>query len=240
MVPFHEYGIVREEKLFVVCVQSPCGNYCGGDLRAGTCDLSRDRVVEVEGNDRLNVVLQPEVEYERRVGNQENHLLLTGTTRSAGDLADLLHEERLILRVQIEFWFVDDEVTVLMVIQVSQENDELLDAVTFITVEPIGFATFSTCSLRYEVAGIPLEDHITAKEMAESRFYLNAQVHSVFEQQDRVNPRSFRACLAKLVERTLGISGTEVIAPICPHCPWGLPFPSADPYPASELRPDDS
>ena len=29
----------------------------------------------------------------------------------------------------------------LIVIQMGQENEELLDAVTFITVEPIGFST---------------------------------------------------------------------------------------------------
>ena len=68
---------------------------------------------------------------------------------------------------------------------------------TFVAVEPIGFSTVSPRRLGNEVAGIPFQGHVTAKEMTESRFYSNAKFYSVFEQQERINPGSLRSAAAR-------------------------------------------
>ena len=219
MVPFNEYGIVREEKLLVVRVQSPGCDQYRGHVRAHAGDLPGDGVFKIERYDGPDVVVRPQVEYERGVRDQEHDFRGPGGTLSPCDPAHLLHKERLILRMQIELRFIDDQVVVPVIVQVREENEELLDTVALVTIQPIRLPAVPSHRLRHEVAGVPFQHHIAPEEMAQRRFYLDAEVQSVFEQQNGIHARSFFARATQMVEGVLRVSGSEVVAEIRPDLP---------------------
>ena len=57
------------------------------------------RVFKIEGDDAPQVLFRPEIQDERRVCDQEDNLLRSICCGIACDFADLLHKERLVLRV---------------------------------------------------------------------------------------------------------------------------------------------
>ena len=107
----HEDGIVREEQLFArVSFTRPLQRiFCHGSSGATPCNLFGYRVIEVKGNDGFDVVLHTQIENERRVRDQEDDFPLRGFSGITGDLSNLLHEERLILGMEVEFRLVDDQ-----------------------------------------------------------------------------------------------------------------------------------
>ena len=124
MVAFNEYRTVREEKLLVVRVQSSGCDQYRGRVRAHAGDLPRDGVFEIERYDGPDVVVRPQVEYERGVRDQEHDFSGPGGTLSPCDPAHLLHKERLILRMQIEFRFIDYQAGVPVIVQVHVRRNQ--------------------------------------------------------------------------------------------------------------------
>ena len=187
MVAFNEYRTVREEKLLVVRVQSSGCDQYRGRVRAHAGDLPRDGVFEIERYDGPDVVVRPQVEYERGVRDQEHDFSGPGGTLSPCDPAHLLHKERLILRMQIEFRFIDYQAGVPVIVQVREENEELLDSVALVTIQPIRLTAVPSDRLRHEVAGVPFQHDIAPEKMTQRRFYLDAEVQSLFEQQNGIH-----------------------------------------------------
>ena len=149
--------------------------------------------------------------------DQEHDFRGPGGTLSPCDPAHLLHKERLILRMQIELRFIDDQVVVPVIVQVREENEELLDTVALVTIQPIRLPAVPSHRRRHEVAGVPFQHHIAPEEMAQRRFYLDAEVQSLFEYQNGIHARSFCARPAQIGEGALLVSGSEVVAEIFPR-----------------------
>ena len=77
----------------------------------------RNRVIQSERDNRLQIVTGFQVEDERRVRDQEDQLLPAVLGWISGYLANLAHEKRLGLRMQIQFRFIDYEGLTFIVVQ---------------------------------------------------------------------------------------------------------------------------
>ena len=76
-------------------------------------------MVQAEGDNRAQVLRRLEIKDERRVRDQEYQFLVVAYARIICHLANLAHKERLVLRMQVQFRFVDDKRLLVIVVKMS-------------------------------------------------------------------------------------------------------------------------
>src|ERR1039458_1527800 len=79
-------------------------------------------------------------------------------------LANFLHEERLILRMQVEFRFIDNQIRLVSVVQVRKEHQKFFDSVAFIAVKSINISGFSKYCPRDEMSRVPFQKDLADRK----------------------------------------------------------------------------
>ena len=71
------------------------------------------------------------------MGDKKDYLPFSFSVGRPRDFAHLLHEEGLVLRMEVKLRLVDDQIGIVIVIQVRQQDEKLLNSVALISIESV-------------------------------------------------------------------------------------------------------